>query len=37
MYEFTRDYPVIRVNRRIKAADVIDVLSDLFVLRVKVG
>ena len=31
--EFTRECIAIRVNRRLKAADVIDVLSDLFILR----
>ena len=31
--EFTRECIAIRVNRRLKAVDVIDVLSDLFVLR----
>ena len=31
--EFTRECLAIRVGRRIKAADVIDVLADLFILR----
>ncbi len=31
--EFTRECPAIRVARKLKAADVIDVLSDLFILR----
>ena len=31
--EFTRECIAIRINRRLKAVDVIDVLSDLFVLR----
>jgi putative transposase len=31
--EFTRECLVIRVNRKLKAVDVIDVLSDLFILR----
>jgi putative transposase len=31
--EFTRECLAIRVNRKLKAVDVIDVLSDLFVLR----
>jgi transposase InsO family protein len=31
--EFTRECIAIRVNRRLKAVDVIDVLSDLFILR----
>ena len=31
--EFTRECLAIRVGRRLKAADVIDVLSDLFILR----
>ena len=31
--EFTRECITIRVNRRLKATDVIDVLSDLFILR----
>ena len=31
--EFTRECIAIRVNRRLKATDVIDVLSDLFILR----
>ena len=31
--EFTRECPAIRVGRKLKAADVIDVLSDLFILR----
>ncbi len=31
--EFTRECLVIRVSRKLKAADVIDVLSDLFILR----
>jgi transposase InsO family protein len=31
--EFTRECIAIRVNRRLKAIDVIDVLSDLFILR----
>ncbi len=31
--EFTRECIAIRINRMLKAADVIDVLSDLFILR----
>lgn len=31
--EFTRECLAIRVARKLKAADVIDVLSDLFILR----
>jgi putative transposase len=31
--EFTRECLAIRVNRKLKAIDVIDVLSDLFILR----
>ena len=31
--EYTRECPAIRVGRQLKAADVIDVLSDLFILR----
>ncbi len=31
--EFTRECIAIRVDRRLKATDVIDVLSDLFILR----
>jgi putative transposase len=31
--EFTRECPAIRVDRRLKSTDVIDVLSDLFILR----
>ncbi|MNJ79493.1 hypothetical protein D3C77_775360 [compost metagenome] len=31
--EFTRECIAIRVERKLKAADVIDVLSDLFILR----
>jgi transposase InsO family protein len=31
--EFTHESPAIRVARRLKATDVIDVLSDLFLLR----
>ena len=31
--EFTRECIAIRVNRRLRATDVIDVLSDLFILR----
>jgi putative transposase len=31
--EFTRECLAIRVNRKLKAVDVIDVLSDLFILR----
>ena len=31
--EFTRECLAIRVARKLKGADVIDVLSDLFVLR----
>jgi putative transposase len=31
--EFTRECIAIRINRKLKAADVIDVLSDLFILR----
>jgi len=31
--EFTRECIAIRVSRRLKAVDVIDVLSDLFILR----
>jgi transposase InsO family protein len=31
--EFTRECLTIRVNRKLKAVDVIDVLSDLFILR----
>jgi len=31
--EFTRECIAIRVDRKLKAADVIDVLSDLFILR----
>jgi len=31
--EFTRECLAIRVNRKLKAVDLIDVLSDLFILR----
>jgi len=31
--EFTRECLAIRVNRKLKAVDVIDVLTDLFILR----
>ena len=31
--EFTRECIAIRVSRKLKATDVIDVLSDLFILR----
>ena len=31
--EFTRECLAIRVNRRLKAVDVIDALTDLFILR----
>jgi hypothetical protein len=31
--EFTHECLAIRVSRKLKAADVIDVLSDLFILR----
>jgi hypothetical protein len=31
--EFTRECPLIRVARKLRAADVIDVLSDLFIMR----
>lgn len=31
--EFTREYLAIRVARRLRSTDVIDVLSDLFILR----
>jgi len=31
--EFTHECLMIRINRKLKAADVIDVLSDLFILR----
>lgn len=31
--EFTRECIAIRVERKLKAVDVIDVLSDLFILR----
>ena len=31
--EFTRECLAIRVGRKLKGADVIDVLSDLFILR----
>ncbi len=31
--EFTHEYLAIRINRKLKAIDVIDVLSDLFILR----
>ena len=31
--EFTHECLAIRVGRKLKAADVIDVLSDLFILR----
>jgi putative transposase len=31
--EFTHECPAIRVDRKLKAIDVIDVLSDLFILR----
>ena len=31
--EFTRECLAIRINRRLKSSDVIDVLSDLFILR----
>lgn len=31
--EFTRECMAIRVSRKLKAVDVIDVLSDLFILR----
>jgi putative transposase len=33
MNEFTRECIAIKVNRELKAVDVIDVLSDLFILR----
>jgi putative transposase len=31
--EFTHECLAIRINRRLKAIDVIDVLSDLFILQ----
>ena len=31
--EFTHECLAIRINRKLKAVDVIDVLSDLFILR----
>ena len=31
--EFTRESPAIRVRRKISSTDVIDVLTDLFILR----
>ena len=31
--EFTRECPSIRINRKLKSSDVIDVLSALFILR----
>ena len=31
--EFTRECLVIRIDRKLKSTDVIDVLSDLFILR----
>ena len=31
--EFTRECLVIRINRKLRSTDVIDVLSDLFILR----
>ncbi len=31
--EFTRECLAIRINRKFKSSDVIDVLSDLFILR----
>ncbi len=31
--EFTRECLAIRVSRRLNATDVVDVLSDLFILR----
>ena len=31
--EFTHERLAIRINRKLKAIDVIDVLSDLFILR----
>jgi len=31
--EFTRERLAIRINRKLKAVDVSDVLSDLFILR----
>jgi hypothetical protein len=31
--EFTREWLSIRINRKLKSSDVIDVLSDLFILR----
>ena len=31
--EFTRECLAIRVDRRLKSTDVIDILSDLFILR----
>ena len=31
--EFTHECLAIRINRKLKAIDVIDVLSDLFILR----
>ncbi len=31
--EFTRECLTIRIDRRLKSTDVIDVLSDLFILR----
>ena len=31
--EFTRECLAIRVNRKLNSADVIDVLSDLFIMR----
>jgi hypothetical protein len=31
--EFTRECLAIRVNRKLRSTDVIDVLSDLFILR----
>lgn len=35
--EFTHESQVIRVDRKLKASNVIDVLSDLFVLRSALG
>lgn len=31
--DFTRDCPSIKINRKLTYSDVIDVLSDLFILR----
>jgi hypothetical protein len=31
--EFTRECVAVRMNRKLKSVDVIDVLSDLFILR----